>query len=118
MSYLDGFVAAVPVANKQAYIDMAKTMAALFIKCGAVRVVENWGDDVPEGKLTSFTMAVQRKDDEAIVFSWVEWPSKEARTAGWEKAMQDPAMQGDPLNPIFDGKRMIFGGFANVMDES
>jgi uncharacterized protein YbaA (DUF1428 family) len=79
MPYVDGFVLAVPVANRDAYLALATKAAAVFRKHGALRVVECWGDDVPEGTLTSFTLAVQRKDDEAVVFSWIEWPSREAR---------------------------------------
>jgi uncharacterized protein YbaA (DUF1428 family) len=114
MAYIDGYVAAVPNANKQAYISRAAEMAALFKKHGAIRVTETWGEDVPEGKLTSFTMAVKREDNETIIFSWIEWPSKAVRASGWELIMAEPAMQtGENL---FDGKRMIFGGFDVVLD--
>jgi uncharacterized protein YbaA (DUF1428 family) len=78
-------------------------------------VVECWGDDVPEGTLTSFTMAVQRRDDEAVVFSWIEWPSREAHDAGMAKVMADPEMDMDPASMPFDGKRMIFGGFMPIV---
>ena len=117
MPYVDGFVAAVPVANREAYQRHCADAAVVFREHGALRVVECWQDDVPRGKLTDFFMAVQAKDDEAILFSWVEWPSKAARDAGWEKIMADPRM--DPsANPMpFDGKRMIYGGFASILDE-
>jgi uncharacterized protein YbaA (DUF1428 family) len=91
-------------------------MAALFREFGALRVVETWGDDVPEGKVTSFTLAVQRAGDETVVFSWVEWPSKEVRDAGWQAMMQDPRMAETGEMP-FDGKRMIYGGFQMIMDQ-
>jgi uncharacterized protein YbaA (DUF1428 family) len=91
-------------------------MAALFREFGALRVVETWGDDVPEGKLTSFPLAVQRTEDETVVFSWVEWPSKELRDAGWQAMMQDPRMDQAGEMP-FDGKRMIYGGFQMIMDQ-
>ncbi|HMQ58983.1 MAG TPA: DUF1428 domain-containing protein, partial [Rhizobiaceae bacterium] len=110
MTYIDGFVAAVPVANKQAYLDHAQRMAAVFTGHGASRVVETWGDDVPEGKLTSFTMAVKREEDEHIVFSWIEWPSKQVRDEAWAKVMEDERMRDSQMP--FDGKRMIYGGFA------
>jgi uncharacterized protein YbaA (DUF1428 family) len=115
MNYLDGFVAAVPLANKAAYLKHAADMALVLKEYGALRSIESWGDDVPEGKFTSFTMAVKREEGEAVVFAWVEWPSKAARDAGWEKAMADPRM--DPANsPMpFDGKRMIYGGFQVVL---
>ncbi|MGL4404477.1 MAG: DUF1428 domain-containing protein [Notoacmeibacter sp.] len=115
MAYIDGYVIAVPNSNKQAYLDMAVKTSALFKKHGATRVVETWGDDVPEGKLTSFTMAVKREDHESIVFSMVEWPSKAVRDASWKSLMADPAMQMD--NNLFDGKRMIFGGFDVILDD-
>jgi uncharacterized protein YbaA (DUF1428 family) len=113
MPYVDGFVLAVPVANRDAYLALATKAAEVFRKHGALRVVECWGDDVPEGTLTSFTLAVQRKDDEAVVFSWIEWPSREARDAGMAKVMADPEMDMDPSSMPFDGKRMIFGGFRS-----
>lgn len=117
MSYVDGFVAAVPTANKSAYRDHAAKALPLFKEYGAIRVVECWGDDVPEGKVTSFPMAVQRKDDETVIFSWVEWPSKEIRDAGWAAMMKDPRMQTG-ANPMpFDGARLIYGGFAPLLDE-
>jgi uncharacterized protein YbaA (DUF1428 family) len=115
MNYVDGFVAAVPAANKQAYLAMAEKMAGTFKRHGACRVVEGWGDDVPDGKLTDFKGAVQAEDGETIVFSWIEWPSKAARDEGWKQIMADPDMQPDPANMPFDGKRMIYGGFAPVV---
>ena len=114
MAYVDGYVAAVPDANKQAYLEVAAKMAVLFKKHGAIRTMECWQNDVPEGKLTSFTMAVKREDTESIIFSWIEWPSKDVRDEAWKTMMSDPAMQGP--NDLFDGKRMIFGGFDVVMD--
>jgi uncharacterized protein YbaA (DUF1428 family) len=116
MSYVDGFVAAVPSANREAYREHAGKAAAVFKEHGATRVVEAWGDDVPDGKVTSFPLAVQRKDDETVVFSWVEWPSKEARDAGWAKIMADPRMQPE-ANPMpFDGQRLIYGGFSPIVE--
>jgi uncharacterized protein YbaA (DUF1428 family) len=114
MSYIDGLVIAVPVANREAFLTHAQTFDAIFMEVGATRVMECWGDDVPEGKLTDFRRAVQAKDDEAVVFSWIEWPDKATRDAGMEKFMKDPRMN-DASNMPFDGKRMIFGGFATVV---
>ena len=116
MGYIDGFVVAVPSVNKQAYLDMATKINALFKKHGALEVVENWGVDVPEGKLTSFTMAVKREDTESIVFSWIKWPSKQVRDAAWGAVMQDPLMQPGANPSPFDGKRMIFGGFETILE--
>lgn len=116
MSYVDGFVCAVPTANKTAYLAHATLAASVFKEHGALRVVECWGDDVPEGKLTSFPMAVQRKDDETVVFSWVIWPSCAARKLGWEKVMQDTRMCSEDNPMPFDGKRLIYGGFDMIVD--
>ncbi|HRN62698.1 MAG TPA: DUF1428 domain-containing protein [Luteimonas sp.] len=116
MPYIDGFVIAVPTANKQKFIDHARQGNPAFIELGATRVLEGWGDDVPDGKLTDFRRAVQATADETIVFSWVEWPDKATRDAGMKQMMEDPRM--DPAaNPMpFDGKRMIFGGFESVFE--
>lgn len=116
MTYVDGFIAAVPTKNKQLYIKHAKAAAAVFKEHGATRLVECWGDDVPEGKETSFTMAVKRKDDETVVFSWVTWPSKEVRNEGMAKVMKDPRMQPDQNPMPFDGKRLIYGGFETLVE--
>lgn len=124
MSYIDGFVIAVPTANKQKFIDHAKNGDAVFIDLGATRVIECWGDDVPDGKLTDFRKAVQATGDETIVFSWVEWPDKETRDAamktmaGWMQNPETADPRMDPKkNPMpFDGKRMIFGGFTPLVE--
>ena len=119
MSYIEGFVIAVPTANKQKFIDHASTSDSMFIEWGATRVIECWGDDVPDGKLTDFRKAVQATDDESVVFSWIEWPDKATRDAASAKMMDpqnsDPRM--DPAkNPVpFDGKRMIYGGFEPIV---
>lgn len=116
MPYTDGFVCAVPTANKEKYVAHAKLAAGVFKDHGALKVVECWGIDVPEGKLTSFTMAVQRKNDETVVFSWITWPSKVVRDSAWEKAMQDPRLSPE-TNPMpFDGKRLIYGGFDMIFE--
>ncbi len=116
MNYVDGFVAAVPTANRERFRQHAQEAAAVFREHGALQVIECWGDDVPEGKLTSFPMAVQRKDDETVVFSWIVWPSRDARDRGMKKVMDDPRVQPD-ANPMpFDGKRMIYGGFEVLVD--
>ena len=111
MPYVDGFVIPVPTANREAYRKIAETAAEVFMEHGAMNVVECWGDDVPPGKLTSFPLAVQCKGDEAVVFSWITWPSRAARDEGMKNSMADPRMQMGPESMPFDGKRMIFGGF-------
>lgn len=124
MTYIDGFVIAVPTANKQAFIDHAKSADGVFMDLGATRILECWGDDVPDGKLTDFRKAVQAKEDETVVFSWIEWPDKATRDAAMAKMTDwvnnpenaDPRM--DPAkNPMpFDGKRLIFGGFEIIVE--
>jgi uncharacterized protein YbaA (DUF1428 family) len=116
MNYVDGFVAPVPTANREKYLKHAQAAAAAFKEYGALSVVECWGNDVPEGKLTSYTMAVQRKDDESVVFSWVTWPSKAVRDDAWKKMMEDPRFNPQ-TNPMpFDGKRLIYGGFEMILN--
>ena len=116
MGYADGYLLAVPTANKDAYRDMAAKAAAVFKDYGATRVVEAWGDDVPDGKVTDYKGAVKATGDEAVVYSWIEWPSKEARDAAWPKVMEDERMKPDHANMPFDGQRMIYGGFAPILD--
>ncbi|MGO2497858.1 MAG: DUF1428 domain-containing protein [Vibrio litoralis] len=116
MSYVDGFVAAVPTANKEQYIKHATLAAEMFKDFGALHVVEAWGEEVPEGEVTSFPMAVKAKEDETIVFSWVVWSSKESRNAGWQKMMNDPRMDPENNPMPFDGKRLIYGGFNMIVD--
>jgi uncharacterized protein YbaA (DUF1428 family) len=116
MTYVDGFVAAVPTANRERYRQHAQAAAVVFKEHGALTVVECWGDEVPDGKLTSFPMAVQRKPDETVVFSWVTWPSRQVRDAGMKKVMEDPRLKPD-VNPMpFDGKRLIYGGFEAIVE--
>ena len=116
MSYVDGFVVAVPTANKEVYRKHAADAAVVFKEHGALSLVEAWGDDVPDGKLTSFPMAVQRTDDETVVFSWITWPSRQARDEGMKKVMADSRLQ-PAMNPMpFDGKRLIYGGFEMIVD--
>ncbi len=115
MSYVDCFVAAVPSENKGKYVEHAKIAGAVLKECGALEIVENWGDDVPDGEVTSLPMAVKAKENETVVFSWVVWPSKDARDSGWAQMMEDSRMSPE-TNPMpFDGKRLIYGGFETVL---
>jgi len=107
-------VAAVPTANKEKYLEHARITAGYFKEVGATKVVETWGAEVPDGKVTDFKRAVQAKPDETIVFSWITWPDKATHDTGWEKLMQDPRMQ--KMEMPFDGKRMIFGGFESIYE--
>lgn len=117
MAYVDGFVIPVPTAKRENFRAVAAGMAPLFKEYGALRVVECWGVDVPEGEVTSFPMAVKRGPDETVVFSWIEWPDKATRDEAMDKMMKDGRFDpGDTPMP-FDGKRMIFGGFEPIVDE-
>jgi uncharacterized protein YbaA (DUF1428 family) len=120
MTYIDGFVIAVPKANKQKFIDHAGKADSLFIEMGALRVIECWGDDVPDGKVTDFRMAVKAEADEDVIFSWIEWPDKATRDKCYA-VMMDPAFKDPRMDPAnnpmpFDGKRMIWGGFSPIVD--
>lgn len=116
MSYVDGFVVAVPAENKEAYRALAEKAAPLFKEFGATRVVECWADDVKAGTLTDFRLSVKAEENEEVVFSWIEYPSKEIRDAANEKIMADPRMKALGDQMPFDGKRMIYGGFATLLD--
>jgi uncharacterized protein YbaA (DUF1428 family) len=120
MPYIDGFVIAVPTANKQKFIDHANLADTVFVELGATRVLECWGDDVKAGKQTDFRRAVAAQDDETIVFSWIEWPDKATRDAAMAK-MDEMMKTDDRMNPAknpmpFDGMRMIYGGFMPVVE--
>ncbi len=116
MPYVDGFVAAVPTENQEKYLQHATLVAPLFKEYGALKVMECWGDEVPDGKLTSFPLAVQKQANETVVFSWVVWPSREVRDAGWAKLMADPRMTGQTEPLPFDAQRLIYGGFQTILD--
>jgi uncharacterized protein YbaA (DUF1428 family) len=118
MAYVDGFVIPVPLANRAAYEDLARRVAPVFKRHGALKVVECWGDDVPDGVVTSFPMAVKTEPGETVVFSWIWWADKAARDAGNAAFMEDPAIKDfDHASNPFDGKRMIYGGFEVMLDE-
>lgn len=119
MPYIDGFVIAVPTANKEKFVRHANEADHVFMELGATRILECWGDQVPDGKLTDFRRAVQATEDETVVFSWIEWPDKATRDAAFVKMQElmktDPRMNPEKNPMPFDGKRMIFGGFSPVV---
>lgn len=112
--YIDGSLLAVPDANKDAYRDLTTLQAAVLIEHGATRVVDGWGDDVPDGKITDFKGAVKATSDETVVFSWIEWPSKAVRDEAWQKVFADPRMHA--TDTPYDTKRWVHGGFAPILD--
>jgi len=114
MPYIEGFVTAVPTANKETYIEHATQAAEYFKKLGATRLVECWGDDVPRGEVTDFYKATQAKDDETVLFSWVEYPDKATRDAANEQMANDP--DATSMEMPFDSQRMFWGGFVPVVD--
>jgi uncharacterized protein YbaA (DUF1428 family) len=124
MTYIDGFVIACAEANKDKFIAHAKLGDSVFMDMGALRIVECWGDEVPDGKTTDFRMAVKAEPGEAVLFSWIEWPDKETRDAAMAKMTEmmndtskvDPRMDPEKNPMPFDGKRMIFGGFVPVVE--
>lgn len=116
MTYVDGFVVAVPKQNLKAYEEMARLGGEVWMEHGALTYVECVADDVPYGEVTSFPRAVQAKEDEIVVFSWVTYRSREERDAVMAKVMADPRLQGSMANAPFDGKRMIFGGFTTLIE--
>lgn len=115
MTYVDGFVFTVPTARKDDFRTQAQDMAAIFRHYGALSVCECWGVDVPEGEITSFPTAVNKKDDETVVFSWIAWPDKATRDDGNAKVFEDPRMEEQFSALPLDGKRMIFGGFEPIV---
>ena len=113
--YVDGFIVPVPKKKLGEYTEFSKKASEMWMKRGALSYVECVGDDVQPGEVTSFPQAVKLKDDEVVVFSWMEWPSREARDKGWDAAQKDPRMKA--MDMPFDGKRMIYGGFAPLLDQ-
>lgn len=114
MTYVDGFVIPVPIGNKDQYVKLAEKFDLMLVEFGALRVVECWGEDVPDGKVTDFKRSVAAQSGENVVFSWAIWPSKDIRDAAHKKMHEDPRMNDMPMP--FDGKRMIFGGFESLLD--
>lgn len=118
MAYVDGFVLAVPKDRLEAYKDMARLGAEVWLDHGALTYVECLAEDVPYGELTSFPRAVQATDDEVVVFSWITYENRAHRDAVMARVMADARMKWDQANMPFDGQRMIFGGFESFVDVS
>ena len=120
MPYIDGFVLAVSAKDKQQFIAFAKHSNPVLKELGAIRSVDCWGEDIPTGTLTDFRTAVNAKDHETIVFSWVEWPDKETRDRGMarmdELAQSDERFDREKYPVPFDSDRMIMGGFTTIVE--
>lgn len=115
MTYVDGIMAPVKPGRRADYLALARALAPIFLESGALRVVDAWNDDVTTGTLNDMRTAVLAVEGEDVVFSWIEWPDKATREAGWKAAMGDPRMAMPPDNPMA-GERMIYGGFAVIND--
>lgn len=116
MSYIEGFVTPVPTANRDAYRKHAEEAAEHFKRLGAIRLVECWGDDIPDGKETDFRKAVNARDDETVVFSWIEYPDKATRDRVNASMETDEGMQSMSGEMPFDGRRMFWGGFEQIVN--
>ena len=114
MTYVTGFVLAVPADNKQAYIETAEKFWELAKDFGALSQVECWEADVQDGHTTDFRRSVKAEEGEKIVLSWVTWKDKETAKAAETKMMEDPRM-ADFGDMPFDGKRMVYGGFEPIV---
>ncbi|MEO0392195.1 MAG: DUF1428 domain-containing protein [Pseudomonadota bacterium] len=116
MPYIDCFMAAVPTNNREVYLEQAKISAQVFKDHGAISIIECWGDDIPDGKLTSFPLAVKCEPEETVVIGWVTWPDKPSRDAAMPKVMQDKRMEMASKSMPFDTKRLVFGGFDVLLE--
>ncbi|WP_395443104.1 DUF1428 domain-containing protein [Caulobacter sp. UC70_42] len=116
MAYVDGFVLAVPKDKLDDYKAMARLGAEVWMEHGALSYVECIGDDVPYGELTSFPRAVQAKEDEIVIFSWITYKDRASRDEINAKVMSDERLKAGMANMPFDGKRMIYGGFESFLE--
>ncbi|HEX6660818.1 MAG TPA: DUF1428 domain-containing protein [Sphingomicrobium sp.] len=116
MTYVDGFILPLPKGKEDEYRTLAEKFARKSKAQGAIGTVEAIGDNLEHGHTTDFYRAVQATDDENVIFSFILWPSKEVRDAGWEKLMADPEMQPGAQPMPFDGKRMFWGGFKPLLN--
>ncbi|MBW6422933.1 DUF1428 family protein [Rhizobium sp. XQZ8] len=115
MPYVDGFLLAVPKANLERYKDFARRAGDIWKEYGALSYVECVADDVPYGEFTSFPRAVHATDEETVIFAWITYESRARRDEINNKVMNDPRVAGEDWKEIFDGKRMIYGGFQSFL---
>lgn len=114
MSYITGFLIPVKTADKDRYLESARKSWPVFQKYGCLEQVETWGEDIPEGKLTSFPRAVQQQAGEAVVFSWLRWPDRATADACFAKMESEPDFAD--MDMPFDGERMIWAGFDPIFE--
>ncbi len=129
MAYIDCYLVPVPRENKAAYEELARISVEVVKECGALRVTECWLDEAgpdastyhaeevrraPE-EYATFVRAAGAGEGEAVVLSFVEWPDKATRDAGMAKLTSDPRMNFSDLPPVFDGRRLIAGGFIPML---
>lgn len=117
MAYIDGFVTPVPADRKQEYAAYAAEWWPRFRDLGALSMAEAWGDDVPPGKQTDFPRAVALEPGEVVVFSWLVWPDRATRDAAHAAIASNPDLAESMARMPFDGRRMIFGGFAALFHQ-
>lgn len=117
MAYVDGFVVPVPKKNLAAYRRMATKAGKVWCEHGALEYVECVADDVKKGKITSFPQSVKLKAGEIVVFSYITYKSRAHRDSVNKKVMKDPRLKSmmNPKNLPFDGKRMFWGGFKDIV---
>jgi uncharacterized protein YbaA (DUF1428 family) len=118
MAYVDGFVVPLKKDKIDAYREMSRKCGEVWREYGALSFRECIADDVKTGQWTSFPQAVKLEEDEVVVFSWIEFKSRAERDAINDKVMKDPRLADmmDPAKLPFDGKRMIYGGFENLIE--
>ncbi len=119
MAYIDGFLIPVRNEDRETYRAHELKWWPSFREAGALTLVVGWGDDVPPGKQTDFLRAVDLKEGETVVLAWMTWPDKATRDAAYKK-MEEQAKTDAEMTPEampFDGKRMVWGGFAPLIME-
>ncbi len=117
MHYVDGFVLPVPRDKVDAYREIARDAGQVWMEYGALQYWETVAEDVQPGQLTSFPQAVQLKDNEVVVFSWIVYPSRAERDRINTAVMADPRIANmGPDKMPFDGKRMFWGGFQTLVE--
>ena len=116
--YVDGFVLPVKKAKLDTYKKVARLAGKVFIEHGALAYHEAVGDDLKVPCGMAFPTLVEPKRGETVVFAWIEHKSKAARDRTNKKVMEDPRMQMEKLEIVFDMERMAWGGFEVMVGVS